>query len=181
MEKRLPSEHHDELLAHSSKHFLNGCVVANERGGHSEASRWDVTHGDLHVMGDPIHKVVAVFLLDGKHLLIHFFGGHPTTEDASDREVAASPRVARCHHVAGVKHLLGELRYSESSVLLAATWRQRGKAWHEEMKAREGHHVDGELPQVGVELSRESQRSRDPAHGHGNQVVEVPVSRRGQF
>jgi len=42
-------------------------------------------------------------------------------------------RVARCHHVLSVKHLLDELGHSEGTVLLAATRCQRREAGHEEM------------------------------------------------
>lgn len=181
MEKSFAPEHHRELLTNPAEDLLNGRVVADESRGHLEASRWDVTHCDFDIMGDPVHKVVVVSLLHREHLLINLLGGHPATEHAGHGEVAAVPWVARCHHVAGVKHLLGELRHGEGSVLLAATRRQGGKPWHEEVEAWEWHHVDRQLPQIGVELSGESQRGGDPTHGHADQVVEVPVGGRGEL
>ena len=53
--------------------------------------------------------------------------------------------VTRRHHVLSIKHLLDELGDSECAVLLAATRRQWSKAGHEEVKAREWDHVDGQL------------------------------------
>ena len=63
--------------------------------------------------------------------------------------------VAGSHHVLGIEHLLCQLRHCEGSVLLAATRCERGKSRHEEVKTREGDHVDGELAKVGVQLARE--------------------------
>lgn len=181
VEESLASEHERELLTHPPEDLLNGRVVADESGGHPEASRRDVAHCDFDVVRDPVHKVVVVSLLHCKHLFVDLLGGHPATEYAGHGEVAAVPRVTRCHHVAGVKHLLGELWHGEGSILLAAAGCQGGKTWHEEVEAWERHHVDRQLPQIGVELSGKSQRGGDPTHGHADQVVEVPVGRRGEF
>lgn len=63
--------------------------------------------------------------------------------------------IASSHHVLGVEHLRGQLWNCESAVLLTTSGRQRGKAWHEEMEAREGHHVDSQLAEISVELTWE--------------------------
>ena len=63
------------------------------------------------------------------------------------------PWITGCHHILGIKHLLGQLRHSESTVLLAATRRQRCKARHKEVKTGEGHQVDSNLPQVSIQLA----------------------------
>ena len=39
----------------------------------------------------------------------------------------------------------------------------------------EGHHIDGQLAQISIELSREPQTGRDARHGERHQVVQVPV------
>lgn len=181
VEESLAPEHQRELLTDPPEDLLNGRVVADEGGGHLEASGWDVTHCHFDIMGDPVHKVVVVSLLHRKHLLINLLGGHPASEHAGHCEVAAVPWVTRRHHVAGVEHLLGELRHGEGPILLAATGRQGGKPRHEEVEAWERHHVDRQLSQVGVELSGKPQRGGDPAHGHADQVVEVPVGGRGEL
>ena len=49
------------------------------------------------------------------------------------------------------------------------------------MEPGEGHHVDGQLAQIGVELSGEPEAGRDPGHGRGHEVVEVPVGGGGQL
>ncbi len=43
------------------------------------------------------------------------------------------------------------------------------------MESREGHHVDGQLAEVGVQLSGEPETGRDAGHGDGHQVVQVSV------
>ena len=82
------------------------------------------------------------------------------------------PGITGSHHVLGVEHLLCQLRYRECSVLLGAPGMKQGHSkvaktpqavpgserrepWHEEMKAREGYHVDSQLSQIGIELARE--------------------------
>jgi len=46
---------------------------------------------------------------------------------------------------------------------------------HEEVETGEGNHVDGQLPQVRVELTRETQAGSDTRHDGGNEVVQVAV------
>ncbi|KFO90405.1 hypothetical protein N320_05280, partial [Buceros rhinoceros silvestris] len=69
--------------------------------------------------------------------------------------------------------LLGELGDGEGAVLLAAAGGQRGEARHEEVEAREGHHVDSQLAEVSVELAGEAEGGGDAAHGGRDEVVEV--------
>ena len=49
------------------------------------------------------------------------------------------------------------------------------------METGEGNHVDGKLPQVGIELTREPQAGGDSGHGERYQVVEVTVGWVGQL
>lgn len=58
---------------------------------------------------------------------------------------------------------------------------QGSKAGDEEVQSREGDHVDGELPQVGVKLAGESQASGYAAQGRADEMIEVTVGRRGQL
>ena len=43
------------------------------------------------------------------------------------------------------------------------------------MKTWEWNHIDGQLPQIGVELTREAQAGRNTRHDDGHKVVEVTV------
>ena len=89
--------------------------------------------------------------------------------------------IASGHHVLGVEHLLREFGDGEGAVLLAAAGGERGKAGHEKVETREGDHVDGQLPQIGVELAGEAERRRHSRHGGADQVIQVAVRRRRQF
>ena len=90
-------------------------------------------------------------------------------------------RVAGGHHVLGVEHLLGELWDGQGPVLLAATGSQGSEARHEEVEAGERNHVDCQLPEISVELARESQRGGDTRHGEGDEVVQVAVCGSGEL
>ncbi|KGL79696.1 hypothetical protein N309_02309, partial [Tinamus guttatus] len=173
VQEGLAAEHGRELLRDALEELLDGRAVADEGGGHLEPPGRDVTHGHLHVVGDPLHEVGAVLVLHVEHLLVHLLHGHAAPEDGGHREVAPVARVARRHHVLGVEDLLGQLGDGQRAVLLAPARRQRREARHEEVEPREGDHVDRQLAQVGVELPGEAQRGGDAAHGGRHQVVEV--------
>ena len=79
---------HELCTAHSArrrKKKRGG--VANEGARHPQASRWDVAHCRYHVVGDPLHEVGAVLVLDVQYLLVHFLHGHASTEYGSNGEV----------------------------------------------------------------------------------------------
>ena len=68
------------------------------------------------------------------------------------------------HHVLGVEHLLGELRDGDSSVLHGAPGGEGSEPRHEEVEAREGDHVNGQLAKVCVQLARESKTRGHSCH-----------------
>jgi hypothetical protein len=53
-------------------------------------------------------------------------------------------------------------------VLLASSGGEWGKSGHEEMETGEGDHVDGQLPQIRVQLTREAEAGGHSGHGQGN-------------
>ncbi len=79
--------------------------------------------------------------------------------------------IAGNHHVLGIKYLLGQLRHSQRHVLLAASGGEGCETGDEEMEAREGNHVDGQLLEIGIELARGAHASGDARHGLGDQMV----------
>merc|ERR1712188_66494 len=108
-------EHATELLGHTLPELLDGSGVAKEHGCHLEALWWDVTHGGLDVIGDPLDEVRRVLVLDVDHLLINFLGGHAATEHTGSSEVATVTGISGTHHVLGVELLLGELGNSQGT------------------------------------------------------------------
>lgn len=90
-------------------------------------------------------------------------------------------RVAGHHHVLGVEHLLGELWHTHGPVWLATAGREWREPRHEKVEPRERNHVNGQLAQVGVQLSGEPEARGYAGHGQWYQVVEVAVRRIGQL
>ena len=70
-------------------------------------------------------------------------------------------RITGGHHIFGIEHLLSELWYCKSSVLLATSGGQGGEARDEEMQSRERHHIYCQFSQICVELTREAKASCD--------------------
>merc|ERR1719397_1611413 len=168
VKESLTSEHDCELLPDPLEEILDGRGVPDEGGRHLQPPWGNVTHSRLDVVGDPLDKVGTVLVLHAQHLFVNLLHGHPSAEDRRYREVPAVLGVAGGHHVLGIKHLLGELGYGEGPVALAATGSEWGEAGHEEVEAGEGDHVDRQLPQVGVQLARESEAGGDPGHCEGD-------------
>ena len=181
MQESLAPEHSSELLTDALEELLDGSAVSNESAGHLQTTWRDVANCSLDVIGDPLHEVRAVLVLHIKHLFVDFLHGHAATENGSYGQVTAVARVAGSHHVLGVKHLLGQFGNCEGSVLLGTTTGERGKARHEEVKARERNHVYSQLAKVSIQLSRESEACCDTAHCGRNEVVEVAIGWCGEL
>merc|ERR1712144_116098 len=177
----LAAEHAGELLGDTLPELLDGSGVTDEDGRHLETLGGDVAHGGLDVVGDPLHEVRGVLVLDVEHLLVNLLGGHAATEEGGAREVATVTGIGSAHHVLGIEHLLGELGDGERTVLLGSTGGQRREASEEEVETGEWDEIDSELAQVRVELTGEAQAASDTGHAGGAQVVEIAVCRGGQL
>merc|ERR1719427_2057790 len=97
VKESFPPEHSSKLLGDSLEELLDGSGVAYEGGSHLKTPWWNIAHGSLDIVGNPLNKVAAVLVLNIQHLLIHLLHGHPATEHSSNSEVPAMPRVT-CSH-----------------------------------------------------------------------------------
>jgi len=77
--------------------------------------------------------------------------------------------------------LLGELWDGKSAVLLGATAGKGGETSHEEMESGEGDQVNGELSEIGVELTGETEAASNTGKSSGNEMVKITVGRGGEL
>jgi len=89
--------------------------------------------------------------------------------------------VSSAHHVFGVKCLLGQLRHSQSSLLLGSSGGQGGESDHEEVQTREGDQVHCHLSQIGIQLTWESDACCHSGNDSADQVVQISIGRGGQL
>ena len=159
MEEGLSTEHGSELDTDSLEELLDCCGVSDEGGTHLQSSGRDIAHSSFNVVGDPIDKVRGVLVLDVQHLFVDLLHRHSSAEDSSSCKVSSMSWITGCHHVLRIEHLLCQLGHSDGTVLLVGPGCERGEAGHEEVESGEWHHVDGEFPQIRIQLSRESEAS----------------------
>jgi hypothetical protein len=122
-----------------------------------------------------------ILVLNIEHLLVNFFCGHAAAEKAGSCEVAPVTRISSAHHVLGIEHLLRELWHRQRAVLLRTARGQRREASHKEVKARERDQIHGNLPQVAVELTRETQAAGDTGHRRADEVIQITVGGRSEL
>lgn len=102
-------------------------------------------------------------------------------QDGRAGQVTTVTEVRSSHHVLGVEHLLGQLGNGDSAERVGTTAGQRSEADHEEVETGEGDHVDGQLAQIRVQLTGETQGGGDTRHDGGDEVVQVTIRRVGQL
>jgi hypothetical protein len=181
MQESLTPEHSRELVSDALEQLLDGGRVTNEGRAHLQSTGRDRAESGLHVVGDPLNEVGGVLVLHVAHLVLNLLHGDLSTEDGRAGQVATVAEVGSSHHVLGVVHLLSELRDGDSAEGVSAPGGQRSESDHEEVETRERNHVDGQLAEVGVQLTGETQTGGDTGHDGGDKVVQVSVGGRGQL
>lgn len=181
MQESLATEHSSELVTDTLEQLLDGGRVTDEGGRHAQVAGRNLAQSGLDVVGNPLDEVGLVLVLDVAHLVLNLLHGDLTTEDGGAGQVAAVTEVRGSHHVLGVEHLLGQLGDADGAVGVAATAGQRSEADHEEVETREWNHVDSQLTEVGVELTRETETGGNARHDGGDQVVQVTVRGVGEL
>merc|ERR1719313_2211846 len=165
MQEGLSPEHRSEEFSYTLEHLLDCCGISQESHCHLQALWWDIADSSLDIVWNPFHKVRRILVLHIQHLLINLLGAHASAEQGRGGQVATMTGVSSTHHILGVKHLLSELWYCKSTVLLGATGCEGREANHEEMEARERNQVDSELAKICIQLTRESKARGHTAHG----------------
>merc|ERR1711865_793403 len=130
------------------------------------------------VLCDPLEHFLngcRVLVLHVEHLFIDFFGGHSSTKECSSCQVTAMAGVSGAHHVLCIKHLLGELRNSECTVLLRPTRCEWSETSHEEVKARERDQIYSDFAEITIQLPREAEAASHATHGSTDKMVQVTV------
>ena len=181
MEEGLSAEHGGELLSDTFEHLLDGGGVSEESDGHLESLGGDIANGRFDVVGNPLNEVRGVLVLNVEHLLVNLLGGHTSSEEGGGGEVTSVSGVGSAHHVLGVEHLLGELGDGEGTVLLRSSGGEGGESAHEEMESGEGDQVNGELAEIGVKLSGESEAASDTGESSGDEMVKITVGGGGEL
>lgn len=64
---------------------------------------------------------------------------------------------------------------------MSSTAGERSESDHEEMETREGHHVNSQLSEIRVKLTRETETGGDTGHDGRDQVVEISVGGVGEL
>ena len=161
VQESLAPEHGSELVTDTLEELLDGGGVTNEGGGHLKAAWWDRAEGGLDVVWNPLNEVRGVLVLDVAHLILDLLHGDLTTENGRAGQVATVAEVGGGHHVLWVEHLLGQLWDGDRAEGVGATGGEWSESDHEEVKTWEWNHVDGELAEIGVELSWETEAGGD--------------------
>lgn len=98
--------------------------------------------------------------LNRAHSIINFSHRDLSSEVGGDGEVSTVTRISGRHHVLGIEHLRGQVGDGRCSERLVRLGSEGSSSDGEEVETGERNHVDSELAEIGVELSRELSKAK---------------------
>merc|ERR1712038_1296255 len=163
VEEGLALVHGTELGGQALEDSLEGGGVSDE-GARGLVVDWGTLDDGVGVVG-------VALLAD----VINLLGGHRATEDQGSRHVLAIIGLHVGEEVTWAVDLVDELLHVDELVALVLLAGERSLGDQEEVQTRERHQVDAELPEVTVQLTRESERAGDTGHDARNEVVQIRI------
>mmetsp|Transcript_17609 Transcript_17609/g.36998 ORF Transcript_17609/g.36998 Transcript_17609/m.36998 type:complete len:225 (+) Transcript_17609:352-1026(+) len=177
MKKGLTTEHNRELLCHTFPRLLNTGRVTDKDTRHFHSDGRNIANRCLEVVGNPLDKVSGILANHFEHFVIDLLARHVSAEHHGACEVASMTGIRGAHHILGIKCLLCKLGNGEYAEVMRGCRCKGGESHEEEVETREWHHIDGELAQIAVQLTRESERTGRSGDGGGDKVVQISVAR----
>jgi hypothetical protein len=165
-----------ELLCNASEHLLNRCAVTNERSC-DFCKYGGIVNRGLHIIGNPLNerRTAFVFVFDSIYSLLDFLRGESTSKYRAGCQVSSMIRINRTHSIFSFKHLFNDFEHIEALILPSLPRGQWCAANHQEVKPRKRDEIEGQFPQVAVELTRESHGAGDTRHCRRYNMIHIAI------
>lgn len=157
------------------EHLRDGSRVGDEGRGRKLANGGHGAERGERAVGDPGDERVRVLVLELVDRVLNVAHRQLAAERDRDGEVLAHSGVDSREQAAALEEGRREVGDVGRSVRAVRRRHKRRVAGSEKVQTGEGDHVDGQLAEVRVEDTRETERRGEPSHDLCNQLVEVLV------